>query len=524
MKACRHLLAVVAVVWIAPARGQVVQTQFGRTLDANYNLASGRTNTYSQAGRAVDGNLYVTGQVTGGFQFRGGVGYVGANQLRLDLPSAGLDDFIRSSIGVGQLSAGRSYGPATYLSPNQTAMGVAGIVNRLNRPGTSVPRATYVSPSQAKKLYDSAMAAYRPIASDVGNRLRVSPLIRPLISPSRTPSLNRLNKAPVAEMGAFRPEVNPLFGLLRSQEDLQDSHPPEEMQQAPGQQRDGDRVGSRISATSDESQEPSRPPEALPTPGQDVFLDMLIRLREIRYRTDEDRESPIPGEIRQHSLAAESGAPASEDSGDGPDKEKTGLSAEQVAGQVVIHTLAGINRDQFNEHMTEAEKALANGAYYDAATHYDIARILDRSNPLALVGTTLALFAADEPRSSAFHLRRGFEQFPPLIETRVDINKLLNGRVVDSRITELERRLAGKSSPSDVSLFCLAAFVRSSMGQPDKAAEHAKRLKALAGDDKLYQAYAERLLGQGALQVPGTTRPTDGESAVPPPKPTTPTP
>ena len=480
MKVCRYILVFAALAWTSVALGQVTRRQTGNALDANYSLTSGRFNTPGQSGRRIDGNLFVTGQVTGGFQFRGNVGYVAPNQLRLDVPSAGLDDFVRGSVGVRQLMLGpRFYGPGIYLSPSQTAMGVAGIRRGLNRPGTSTPQATYISPAKARQLYDTAVTAYQPIDTEMGKRLRINPLISPLAAGSEETALSRRVKIAREKIGAFRPQVSPLFGLIRRQEPQEKDTEPADDTQRFGEERDGARPDKK--APSGAKQQPTGRQQELPLPNQDVFVDMLVGLNDISQDAEATTDVS-PGLI---------GA-----SRDSPDKTKTPGSVEVVSGKVVLHRLAGRSGDMFNHNMNRGEKALAAGNYYDAASYYGMAHILNRGNPLASVGASLAFFAADEPLSGAFHLRRAFEQFPPVMTTRVDVTKLLGGRAVKNGITRLESRLGAKATEADAPLYFLAAFIRSATGQQDKAAEYAKRLKTIAGQDKVYRAYADHLLKQ----------------------------
>ena len=104
------------------------------------------------------------------------------------------------------------------------------------------------------------------------------------------------------------------------------------------------------------------------------------------------------------------------------------------------------------------------------------------------------------------------------------------------RIAELESRLSEKGVPPDLSLLCLAAFIRAGNDQPHKDAAHGERLASLAekriaelrgklpaarrkGPDEverikglmvaheLFVAYSKCLRGASKAQVTPTTRP-----------------
>ena len=130
MRRSAGLAVVVLFLTAGGAVAQVVRTQSGRLLDRNYLIGSLGENTVRRADQYIDGNLLITGQVTRGveFRFRDGAPYAGANQLRLDVPSAGLDSFVRRSWSLTELtSSGDPYRPGPYLSPQRTVLGPAEI-------------------------------------------------------------------------------------------------------------------------------------------------------------------------------------------------------------------------------------------------------------------------------------------------------------------------------------------------------------------------------------------------------------
>lgn len=549
MQSRRYLSAGLILTLASQAAAQPVMTQYGRALDANPNAITGRINSIRQANRALDGNRYVTGQVTGGFHFRGTAGYVASNQLRLDLPSSQLDNFIRGSTGVEQIGSGRTYGPSMYLSASRTVLAPSAIARGLNRPGSSVPQATYVPQTSARKLYDDAMEAYKPILPKMGNQLRINPLIQPQVSPNEAMSLRTPKKTAEPEARAYRPAASPLFGIVRGQDQ---QRPAEGRDQAEPAERPGERLRPesrlewqvegvpgqpKMPSPTDKEKPPPKTPKAgqekLPGAGQDVFLDLLRTLREAKQPEGELREGSAGAKVEKGRRPTLPGMPAAEKL---PRPEAPRKLVERVGGQIVIHSLAGSGRDLFNMRMAAAQIALANGRYYDAAGHYRVAAALNRGNPLASIGLSLALFAANEPMTSAYHLRRALSQTPPMMEPKVNVKSLLGKQVVDSRIAELERRLSKESAQPDLSLLCLTAFIRAGNDQPGKAAAHAKRLKSLAdkriaelkrelvsagekgpaearrvkgllATNELFLAYSKRLLAEGKAEAAPTTRP-----------------
>ncbi len=498
MKMCLRIALAVGVL-SSLAGGQVVQTQYGRALDANFNVQTGRVNSVRKADRAFDGNLYVTRQVAGGFGFRGDVGYFGANQIRLELPSAGQDQFIRSSAGLEPTGAIRAYRPEPYLSRTQTALTTFGITRRENIPGTDLPRHSFVPASAAKRLYDAAIEPIKPIRLDSGEKLRIIPLVAPDVPAEKRTLVKLPKELKLSDTAAFRPESSPLFGIIRP--------PDEPAEEAP---RAGDlsatgRVKSQVEGMIPGLERPSgipaeqapqrqpAPAPALPPAGQDVYIDVLLRLREAQLAAfqPEPEPQPAPGEEpppeqtpRQRALA-EAGLP----------------QVERRPGQVWIHSLAGKHDDLFNQRMRKAEHSLTQGRYYEAEGHYAIARVYNPQNPLAAMGRALAMFAAGEQLSAAYNAGLALRLMPKLSDTTVcvDVTRLLGQRVVGIRIDELERRLTQQEDQADPSLVFLAAFIRSCMDQHTKAMEHARFLKTLEGAEPIHRIYADHLLRKEEL-------------------------
>ncbi|MHC4718398.1 MAG: hypothetical protein ACYS5V_15605, partial [Planctomycetota bacterium] len=206
----------------AMVAGQVTRTQSGRMLDANYGIGTGRYNSVRQADRPIDGNLLINQQVTGGYGFRGTVPYAGANELRLTLPSAEIDPFLRRSAGVEQLTRGTyGYGPEAYLSPTRTVLSPSAIASGYTRPGTSIPRSAYVPRERARQLISAAVEPYKPILADVSDHRRINAALDPKANAASTAGLTALRPGGQAELAAIRPTASTLFGVLGGRKEQQ---------------------------------------------------------------------------------------------------------------------------------------------------------------------------------------------------------------------------------------------------------------------------------------------------------------
>lgn len=257
--------------------------------------------------------------------------------------------------------------------------------------------------------------------------------------------------------------------------------------------------------------EPTTPSALAPKTGQDIYFDLLTSLQPQRpgivaargdplaamirrpetadQRPDQAQRPelpPQPGQVQRPGLEPPLLADRSAD--------RTSDKLERRQNVLVLHSLAGEGPDLFNIHMRQAEDLLAKRKFYEAAQEYELAGLMDRSNPLATLGNALALLGAGEPRAAAFNLQSALQYFPPLMDTRVDVPKILGKDLATDRLALIQERIESAGEKVDPSLLMLAAFVSSSLDQPGKARQYAEHLKRIAGDDRLAAAFADRIL------------------------------
>lgn len=493
-----------AALFSVAAWGQVLPTQDGRALDANPGWGANNYNSIRQSNRAFDSNLFITGQAGGGFySFHGAAPYSAPNQLALNVPSADLDAFIRQSVGV-QYALNPIYGPRAYLAPAQTVLGPVGILSGQNLPGSTIPRTPYPvqAGNQVRDMYQNALEAYKPIMLNLA--------AQPLYPTIPAAPLGPLSATPALPTDMFtRPLASPLFGVIRQQDQqrlarelTKEPGSAQVEEGTPGQvkplygpiQPEGalpaERNGPARSGEPGAPIAPLKPPEekeptGLAATGEDVFLDMLIRMNEIRRQIS--GEPPTTSQPHAPATAGPSGEPS-------PPVMGRPLVVERRNGELIVHQLAGASPDAFNLHMRRAEKLLSQGKYFDAAGEYRVAVILNRDNPLPWVGAGIALFGADEMLSAASNVYEAFQRFPPAMETRFDVEGMLGNETAKKRIGQLEGRIETAGTDADPSLIFLAAFLRQCTGRHDLAVAHARKLKTYGPEDKLYQAYAMYVL------------------------------
>jgi hypothetical protein len=505
----------VAVGLSAPALGQVTRVEIGRALDASPRVGSAGYNTSVPAGTGINSQLYVTGQVRGLGSFHGRVGYYADNQLNLNVPSGRLSDFRRQSVGLSDVLSGPAYLPAPYYDPSLTAMKAPGILAGRTAPGANVPAPSLLAPgsptSLGEKLYVDALNGYGPVVPlprasvpGPGRALEVGPFWQPDAWTWRGAARSTVP----AGRAAAATDAMGLFAVARSREqnelaqELYREYQREvgagrrvaagveaRVDARPGTGPAGGSAGSSVTGPTGETRGgPVGGAAGEPQANQDVFLDMLMRLRQRRVATERRAEE---GRLRPPAGAPAGPAvtpPADEGS---PRSGLVELSADQ---KVVLRGLAGKGGDVFNVHMARAESDLRAGRFYAAANRYRTASLVNSRNPLPRVGMGLALLGAGESLSAAFQLRSAMGVFPPIMETQVDVGGLMGAKTLQSDLKVVERRLQTAGSESKPLLYFLATFLANNLDQRQQAKSYAEKLKSYAGEDKLLKAYADYVL------------------------------
>jgi hypothetical protein len=108
-----------------PASAQYRLNYDGKANEANNRVGSGGNNP-SKEGQAVNGNDIVTGNVTGGVDFRGHTNYRNPREFRGNAPGGMIDDFIKGSTSVDPNAPGSSYKVETFYGGSRTVQAPPG--------------------------------------------------------------------------------------------------------------------------------------------------------------------------------------------------------------------------------------------------------------------------------------------------------------------------------------------------------------------------------------------------------------
>ncbi|MHC4981834.1 MAG: hypothetical protein ACYTF6_01535 [Planctomycetota bacterium] len=484
----------------APA--QVTQIQGGRALDANYGVGTGGVNT-ARPTSSFDSQLYITGQVTGLSRFRGRVGYAAPEELRSNIPSSALDSFRRQSVGLEEAIGSEVYRPSPYYGRTTTVLSVPKIIAGGSAPGTSMPRRTTLTAPVARRLYLTATADYASIAVlRPQHMILATPLVR-----SHESFLRGLGGASVlmpaaGEVELYRPPGRLTPGRLQEQQSTVGGAGESAERQDQVDLGVDNLVKNRFPGISEQEMpaEPGpgaareatgrtpwlEPDKIVGEPGygwdQDVFLDVLIRINQLRaWRQLTSGVSAPAGPISAGLKTSEG------------DRERL---VEIVGKGLVIKGLAGKDRNILNAQLAAAGKKLKAGKFYDAAAACEAAIEIAPTNPLPCIGAALSLFAAGEPYSAALYLSRAMELFPPIMEIKVDLSKILGTqlKVWETRMLALDKSIELSGRETEPMLRFLAAYANYQLGMTEKAKAHAAALADVARTDKILSAYARFIL------------------------------
>ncbi len=502
---CAVVLAAASVAW-----SQVVPVAGGNALDANTGVGSGGANSPVAPDLRLNGQLYINGQVTGLGRFHGRAGYYPSDQLRLQLPSAGLVGFRRESVGLSNVLSGPTFTARPYYDRSTTALNAGAIAAGLNAPGTNVPQSALGSP-QARQLYEELAAEYRSVST--------SQVVTPsagVVGTGQMPAVRGMDRGERATAGGL---VTDEFGRSRLEDEdvlARDLWQFQRLNRTADERLDLrietllDRAGEKSqdatgrsvprpdARTAGERGEPAgakgragRDEPAPPGTNADAFLDVMTALRRRREEAKTTLTVPLPTTRPAPRIV------------------------ETDAVGVVIHSLAGLDQGLFNLHMARGQERLKAGRYYDAMDEFHLAAVAEPRNPLALLGMCVARLGAGEPAASGEMLYRAMQMFPPLMETRLDLLRLVDSQTIERRMAELDRLLQEDKDDTQPKLVLLAAYARHSLGQTFLAKAAAGKLRRSAGGDKLLLTTAEFLLtgrraGQdshAAGENPATTAP-----------------
>ncbi|MCP4246544.1 MAG: tetratricopeptide repeat protein [bacterium] len=436
-KLVRGSTVVALLLWTQPSRAQDSGPIDTRVPDANNQVGSFGYNPPTPDFRPSLGNLIVTGNVTAGRSFQAFSPVRSQYGLRIGLPSAGLSGFRRDSVALDDVLSGRSPAAASpYYSRQWTATSAATLSAGFERYGLSRTGDMYTVPLSASKISGPQLGAGFSRWSETPDLLTqirtgqvavteeaISPFARPLTTfeapvptftgplgaqPEPGPFDPTVPQFPypywpepdvatdgVAALGRHRPMTTPLTGL--------------------------DQVAT------EEAPEAAAGLPVLSITGANVFDDLTAA---VEFMADAAALSEAP-----------QGAQESEPSLAAPYRES--LATVHRLFDEPAGTFAGSAKSAVQQYMRAGEERLRAGEFYAALSFYERAAVLDRTNPLVLMGQGHALLAAGEYYRAAHKLSRAVELFPAIAFFKLDLTRFItDSDLLERRRADLEHRLA----------------------------------------------------------------------------------
>lgn len=462
----------------------------GRALENNLQVGSGGYNNPAPARDPNLGNNIITGNVSGLGYFHGNAGYRAPGELQINLPSESLFRFQSRSLNPAMLP-GQNWRPAGggpvsvyrgYATPTGAGYDQGSATRQVVPAGgvqVSVPR----QPQQGFETTSPDRTLGVAVQPD-GRilELRASPLLglrvesggQPAPAPVSTPDTS-LRVEPIRAMSGIGAAYGPAG--------LPDTAGADQRTAAnslvdAGLPRRADVPPSAASGPSLTLEQRVRQlqaavfnPEGSVTaqPGQDVYLDMLNKMREARTAAAGrfPAEAPAPGGrttqvvpptpdaptgepmtaeerakaetdarlaalgIKLNQDAAEPGA-EEKVAEDDPEREKryedamTALLAEFKKRMPPLPTLVGKKDNQVNQLMLKAEREIVAGKFLDAEQTYRQALGWSPGYPLARIGLVHAQIGAGMIRSAELNLRAALSENPILIAVQYQASLLPN--------------------------------------------------------------------------------------------------
>jgi len=469
-----------AVAWSGSALAQVRQVDTGgRALDRNTQVGSGgRNSTVNPQQYMNNAQLIASDQVSGLAGFRGAT-LVAPDQLRLTPPSTYLDRFMGQSVGVAQAAAGGTYATGGFYSPSRTVYATPRGSVATNTPAAyAAPGTASGSSAAIEQAYNDVRQRYDGVLPSAPSRTRGDDSPGQVSPSSLPPTIMDMS----VTAASFTPEQRQREGLARELLEAQNALRAANV--AGYENRSSPDLGGQKTLGAPDADEKelvlsTRGGYVIPRQNQDVFVDILMAMQKEREQaTGVVRTKPgTPQGTNAGGAGEDDGSVVPDDSAAAADAAIAKADNPLVEVQndrIVVHGLAGQAQDMFNKYMTRGQAGLKDGRYYEAARSFDMAAILNNTNPMATIGQGLAVFGAGEFYSAAQLFRRALETFPPIMETKLNMADMLKEGDLATQLKDLNERAA--SDEAETPLLFLAAFVNFNADDAKTARAFAARL------------------------------------------------
>jgi len=419
-------------------------------LDASRQLGSGGYNSpaprYGYGGGF--GNLYITGNVTGGRGFRGYVPYSDPTQFSSRLGSSALSGFEGDATHLRRVEAGIMPGQTMpYYHGSSTILPLSAHAQGLTLPGSLIPRAQVLPRSESfgtrafLSPYTTEGFVRLPEnvrTSDVlvpnitlPQQLPVQPGEMAGISPTPTPAERTLpfGQEPKAQPTPEQPE-----SLLGQPTPMPEPGQPQEVQQD---------YSSWLNAQAEQAERPQ-----IKVGFQPEFAEQARQMG-TQGHLSKMTESPTTEQVTPTPTPMSTPSPTMSPL---PESQRLRRPSAIKSGQPVVSTLAGNGDDTFSQVMRLGQRLLSQGKFYGAHQAYVQAGSLKENDPMPLFGQAHALIGAGDLRSGAVALEAALKQFPKFLRLQLDGARLIGSASILNRRREQLENLAAKNDDPQIKL------------------------------------------------------------------------
>jgi len=406
------------------------------------------------------GNLGMTGNVTGGRQFRGFVPYSSSTQFQGTLGSRSLDSFRSAAAGSN---------PFSNTSPGQS-------------------NAYYSSTGSVTTMQNGKVYGSRTSLDLRLNGIVKSPTMGTSGHSARTVSapLSQKYSAPLSQIST-RP-------LTRDSQNVLNGFKQDLYNIAVGKDIKKDKITDKKTSSKEDAQrlddkileegifEPLKP--------EKILSPENINKSELKFEAKDSAREDIFEQIQKADNIKDSDEDQ-ETSEDAQDEEasdsvekKAASSANQATGIRGKHkTFASYTNDKFNNYMQLAENYIKEGKYYKAADSFSLASIFKKGDPLPFAGQSLALLGAGEYMSSSFYLHKAILTYNKFPEINVDLVAMIGDKdILDSRIIEIQE---WQKRSESAELATLLSYIHMQMDQLDWAKTQIEKAQSIDGDSMI---------------------------------------
>lgn len=400
------------------------------------SISSGLTGSPNPMG--LNGNLIVTGNVSGGKHFRGVVPYNAVSDFGGRLGSTSVDSFLR-------YSADGSYSSTLtpYYSPTRTvSILTPGSQGQLLAP-------SYVNLSGGSGLGPLGNQQFAPTSTSYMTNSQFRPL---------STNLQGLDRTLSQDMAAY-----PQGGIQTAQQQQaqMDKYREELKQQAEKTAQDQQNIVDLKYSSEQDAKDKKKLGENKPG---DSFENIQKELEAVQKVLGQLKAGETPTLPDNSNKQTETETAAAQETV-ARDVAASNLSdrAKTVLGE--HKTFKDFEKAKYNEHIRTAENYMKQGRYYLAADSYSMALVYKFNDLTAYAGKCHALFAAGEYMSSALFLSRALEISPEFVNSKVDLVAVIGNKdTIETRAADILKWMQRTNSPE---LGFLLSYVYYRLDRPD---------------------------------------------------------